>query len=735
MATTREPNTSPTLDGSHGSSVDRLANFEAGYRSAAQQPAAGTADWALSTAKICYESSTDYIDSGLRGQWERAERAFQSRHRAGSKYLSATYRPRSKLFRPKTRAMIRANEAQAAASFFGNEDVVSVRPLNANNSKQAASADINRALLQHRLTSPDPNIGIRWYQTCMGAMQDALKNGVVCSKQYWRYEYFDKTMYAEMQDDAGVRMVDAEGRPILNESLKRTVVYDKPEIDIYPIENVRIDRAADWRDPVNSSPYVILLQAMYVADIEARAKRIDPLTGKAMWRTVDRQQLVSAKHRHVWDSTRSERENGREDPKASDIQIDDYTAVWIHENFVKRDGVDWVYYTAGVETLLSDPRPIEEVYLHAQYGDRPVIMGCSLIETHRIYPAGKPALVGNLQDEANDIANLRLDNVKLAMNKRYLAKRGKVVDLKSIVANVPGSVTLVNDPNQDVKVIETNDVTGSSYEEQNRINIDFDEVAGQFSSGTVAANRHLNETVGGMQMLSGPSNLISEMDLRTFTETWAEPVLRQVARLEQMYESDVVILGIAAEQANLFQHYGVSKIDDDLLNQDLTLRVNVGIGATDPMQRLSKFQAGATIVEKMFGETIMKYVNVSEVLKEIFAPLGFRDGSRFFTIPENPQLDQAMQMIDALKKELESDQMTLETKERINKLNAMSKLLMAQEDARGRIAAAQLKDQGANRRQMVDVLAQRQARRENFMSDFIQTIIGKANGGTDARAG
>ena len=83
-------------------------------------------------------------------------------------------------------------------------------------------------------------------------------------------------------------------------------------------------------------------------------------------------------------------------------------------------------------------------------------------------PAGDPELIEGLQEETNDIANLRLDNVKLALNKRYYAKRGAGIDVRSLVRNVAGSVTFMNNPDTDVKTVETRDVTTSSYEEQNR---------------------------------------------------------------------------------------------------------------------------------------------------------------------------------------------------------------------------------------------------------------------------
>jgi hypothetical protein len=133
----------------------------------------------------------------------------------------------------------------------------------------------------------------------------------------------------------------------------------------------------------------------------------------------------------------------------------------------------------------------------------------------------------SLQRETNETVNQRRDNVSLVLNKRYMVKRGADVDVQSLVRNVAGGVTMANNPEQDVREMEWNDVTASSYQEQDRLNVDFDELTGNFSSSSVMTNRKLNETVGGMQMLSGGANQLTEYLIRTLVETWVEPVLRQ----------------------------------------------------------------------------------------------------------------------------------------------------------------------------------------------------------------
>ena len=94
----------------------------------------------------------------------------------------------------------------------------------------------------------------------------------------------------------------------------------------------------------------------------------------------------------------------------------------------------------------------------------------------------------------------------------------KRVDLRSLVRNIPGSFTLMEDPEKDVHVQETQDVPSSAYVKQDRLNPDFDDVASAFSGSSVQSNRNLNETDGGMNLLTSAANKVENYQLRTWIE-------------------------------------------------------------------------------------------------------------------------------------------------------------------------------------------------------------------------
>jgi hypothetical protein len=606
-------------------------------------------DW-LKIASDAYTSSTSYVDANYRKKWEDSLNMFQSRHPSDSKYNSDAYKHRSKLFRPKSRSMVRKHEAAAAAAFFSNVDVISTDAVDQGNKEQVASAALWKEVLNYRLTKTIP-----WFQIVVGGVQDAMTVGVVCSYQYWKYSE---------EKSAGLVQVGADefGTPIMQQAPSE-VLQDEPCVELMPIENIRIDPGANWINPIKSSPYVIRMVPMYVTDVKSKMEEIDTKTNQPKWNKLEDGQIRSAT-KSLNDTTRQVREGKRQDSQDTSPALMDFEIVWVHENFVRLDGKEVVYYTLGTEFMLTEPKPLKEVYFH---GERPIALGVAVIETHKIMPESPISLGENLQREANEVVNQRLDNVKLVLNKRYIAKRGAQVDLKSLVRNVAGSVTLATDPTGDVRTIDFQDVTSSAYAEQDRINVDYDELTGNFSQGSVMTNRKMGETVGGMAMISGSANQLTEYTIRTITETWIERVLSQLVKLEQAYETDETILAIAADRAKLMQRYGVNQITDDLLNHELTLTVNVGMGATDPNQKLNKF-IGATQAYGNVAAAQIPGMDMEEVGKEIFGLAGYRDGRRFMKEADEDQkmqqiMQQAQAMVQQATQELQQRSQELDTQE------------------------------------------------------------------------
>ena len=566
-------------------------------------------DW-LRMARSAFDSSASYIDLNCRKHWDDGLKAFNNEHASDSKYNSPAYEKRSRLYRPKVRSIIRKNEAAAASAFFSNMDTTSITPVDPNNKIEVASADVMKCLLEYRLTKSIP-----WFHIVMGGLQDGQSTGAVCGHAYW--------------DTSGA---------------------DKPCVDLIPVENLRVDPATDWIDPINSSPFVIHLIPMYVMDVKEKMRAGE-------WKSYPEGVIRSASETGNV-STRAARAKNRTDQYEASTDFVDYETVWVQRHIHRRDGQDWEFYTLSDQVMLDEPHPLKSTVFT---GVRPFIIGCVILESHKLYPASVGSLGKGLQDEANEISNQRIDNVKFVLNKKWFYKRGKDVDIGGLIRNVPGGAVAMDDPANDVREISWPDVTQSAYEEQSRIDNDMNDLLGNFSPAQVMADHGVQGPAHNMAMLGQSSGTLVEYLLRTYVVTFVQPILRQLMLLEQEYETDQTILAIAAKKAQLFQRTGLNDVTDELLRGELTLNVNVGMGATDPTMKLQKL-TGAISAYGNIVKMGVPGLNTEEIGKEIFGCLGYSDGTRFLT-SDNPQVLQLQQQLQQMQKMMQELELKVKDKE------------------------------------------------------------------------
>lgn len=598
-----------------------IGNVSKKITSIASAQAQFNPDTAQKLARECYQSSTSWLDSSRRSKWADSLAAAQGKHPSGSKYLSGDYRYRSRLFKPKTRSMIRKAEASTAQAFFANENVVNIAPQDDNDMRQHASANIMDRLLQYRLTKTIP-----WFQTLVGARQDAEIMGICVAKVFWKYKekLINTEVRPKIDEMTGMPFFDENGEIDMDffDTFEKT--HDHPWIDLIAPENFRFDPGADWRNPISTSPYTIELIPMYVADAKMMVK-----SGK--WNEVSDGALMAATDVQN-ETTRASREQERipgkdkteHSPRTFDI-------CWIKENIIRNEGEDMHFLTLhGADTILTNPVPVADVYLH---GIRPYVCGNIVTESHKTYPSSKVELIKDLQTQTNDIVNLRLDNIKLALNPRQFVKGGQGLDLQDLRTFMPGKTIITSgkdDPRNIVLWDRPPDMTGSAYQDEDRLNMSYDELVGGTSNSAIEANRQVYQAVGNMEMMAGSASVIEEYDQRVFAITFVEPIIRHLVLLEQAYETDPVILALAGTEAQLWQKFGINEITDELLKQELTIKINVGLGATNPATRLQNFLTASKSIGELYGPLAAMASKPEEVVAEIFSLCGYRDGKRFF---------------------------------------------------------------------------------------------------------
>ncbi len=552
-----------------------------------------------------FNQGNQFQTSALITDWERSYRAYRNEHFVGSKYLSTDFKGRSKLFRPRTRSAVRKKMTAAANALFANPDAVTVEAQDQTNPMQRGSAALKKELLNYRLSRKSRRNGIRWFLTSMGACQQGTLTGVIISKQYWRYQ----------EDDDG------------------EVVEDRPASDLFAPENVIIDPNADWMDPAQTAQYIILRHPM---NAEMAMQMIEGAKNSFDWYPVTKEMLSGGTASGSQNSTSGPRNarTGMVDPKQTSTGT--YQTVWLFEVFMRIGGKDYTFWTLETTRLLCTPKLVKQAH-PAFKGERPIVIGYGALEAHNPFPMSPATSWQMLQMEINDMVNLRLDHMKMLVNRPMQIKRGAKVDVQAVQRRGPASVIYVNG-HDDIQAEEIPDVPQSAYVETNYANADFDDLAGIFNAGSVQTNRSMNETVGGMKLLSGDASSIGEFDMAVFTETWVEPVLYQLLKLEETYESDETILAVCGQNARLIEVYGINTITDQLLTMEASVMVNAGIGAAShPSEKVNRFLTAAQGVGAIVGPAAqagaakMPTLKVGEIIDTIFGGAGFRNAStRFF---------------------------------------------------------------------------------------------------------
>jgi hypothetical protein len=610
----------------------------------------------LARSRDAYRVSTEWFDQAIRPQVTKNLAHFKSRHAGDSKYQHVTYRSRSSFFRPKTRAMVRRTEAAFEVALFSTMDVLDVKPWNDADPQQQVHARVAQQIMQYRLEQTIP-----WYLVACGAAQDACNTGVAISHQFWRYTARTKRTIELVGSDE-------DGSLEAREVERKEVVRNEPAIELVPLENFRIDPASDWTDPINSSPYLIHSVPSYAGDLrrELEDRGDDPgIIEDYLWGCVENDH----------DSIRVARDGGRVNKYENRGAVPDYKTLWRRKHIHRLDGEDWYWETINDLILVREPEPLVDAFPHLALldGQRPYAMGWFVNETHTAIKESTVALVEQMQGEINDVANLRLDAAKNAMFGRWKALRGRNVDTTTLRAGIPQSIISV-DNMTDLQELKQADVSQSAFASEDRLNIDFDEVSGNFSLASVASNRNMNETVGGMNMLSADAGVVKEYEVRTLVETWVEPVMQQLHAMEAAYEDDALVLtrvattaGVTAQQAQ------------DSLSLPMRIRVNVGVNATSPEKRLGKLSLGLQTIAAVKPELMMS-INAQEVVKEVFGTLGYADGSRFFSTQQNvdPEKQALQQQVAQLQQMLQGKQMEVQSRERIAKMQTDAKMSLTQ---------------------------------------------------------
>ncbi len=571
----------------------------------------------LELAEEAYNSSTDYLETYKVREWVDAYMLYNGQHTKDTKFFDKN-RPHylSKFFIPKTYEFIITQTAYVKQAMFSGSHLIDCQIYNDYDKEAQIQADFFKTFLEYRLKSEK-----NWfYKHIIAQYQDSHLTNFPCSK----------------------------------------VAYDfkKQQAIVKPIsvERIRIHPQADPFDPVNSSPYLIHIIPMYVYQVKKRMKS----KGDDKWLELSNDDLVRTVHTLENDvaSARNDFESDIEN-NDGDTSLKDHQIVYVHENFIiGEDGEDYCFYTLGSNKLLSKIYKTKELYFHG----RPFVIGSVMLESGRVYPKSPVIHAKPLQEMLNELQNMSNDIKRKVAMPNYLVSR-KVHDLYALESAKPGSYIKVNDPTSDIVPLNTQTQANGLQEGIMTAATHIDDMLGRYGISTAQSRANANSSVGGMQQQASSANLISELYLSTFIETYVEPLLEMYLAVELQYN------GTNKELVKkIFKDYGVEDRalekgvqPEDLptqlskMNKELKIGINAAVGASNPDMKFQKIIATLSQLSKLAAEMnpAMPY-NMEEVIKETMSIQGYKNPSRFIKKSEDPMIAQLQQQVQQLQQQLQT---------------------------------------------------------------------------------
>jgi hypothetical protein len=277
---------------------------------------------------------------------------------------------------------------------------------------------------------------------------------------------------------------------------------------------------------------------------------------------------------------------------------------------------DRVVVIANRDVILRDsPNPFS-------HGKKPFVDISFIAVPHEFYGIGVVEPLEGLQNELNVKRNQRLDNVNLIINRMWMMQSGSVDDLRQLRSR-PGGVIVTNDING-LKPLPIDDVTASSYNEEERVIRDIHNTSGinEFVRGNQIIGGNITATEVKIKSEQATTRL--DYNLKLMAEKGIRTITQMVIQLNQQFiDKPMVIRVVGSDGVNY------RKISLHEISGNFDVKVNPDPAGIGEEERLQNATTALQILQNVRGadpvpliKDIMEKLGVneriiSEVLKNV----------------------------------------------------------------------------------------------------------------------
>jgi len=433
---------------------------------------------------------------------------------------------------------------------------------------------------------------------------------------------------------------DFENHPFINVEREETM-YDNPDWVFIPIEDFGYHpRAINIED----SPYVF---HRFRRDIDELLK----LQDAGVYTNVDlleagfadeSSQVISAHGEPLLDDVQT-LEEGYED--VTDEPEDNLHDIEIIEMHCKYD----IDGDGRMEDVIATFAPNQGILLAAResdlmHGKKPFVEIKPFPQPGRFEAQGVPELITDLQQEINDIHNMRIDNGTITNAVMWWFDPNSDID-PEIHRPGPG-VGFPAGPNQ-FGVVQTGDIKNSSFKEEELVRRLIQDRIGvsDFAIGN-DTTAIANKTATGISAIVNEGNQRLEVMLRNISVGMNEAVLQTFQLLQQFGSDDILFR--AVEDASGTLHKVNAR---DIVGQwDIELTANTV--NTNRLVKLQEIQQQLELAMRAGPE----HINVGPLLEDFFRKSGSKNVEQIVVPEVQAVLKQAMQapeLLMALKQQVD----------------------------------------------------------------------------------
>lgn len=338
-------------------------------------------------------------------------------------------------------------------------------------------------------------------------------------------------------------------------------------------------------------------------------------------------------------------EDGQDEADMGDYNL---VPVWLW--FEKVDSRWNVSFSIEGTKKLSDPNPVDDVFYNGRRVNKlPIIIGASKLKPWEAIGRGLPEVLKAIEEEYANMRNIFNDLLRQLAEGKYRVSPSAEIDFDALINSPFFEAELGEVERFDVNGVGS--AIGAVANGTSALVGDINELApvGMESSQIVPSGN--DKTLGAIQLALGSSNEKLSNALTVRNETFMRPLLALIAEMVMAYETDEMIMRVAAGQVKEDQQeqgaqgfqppQNAAGIDISALDFPVDVQINAGLGSVPRQQKIQLMQFVGEMGAKM-GVPL----DTMKMFKQGCILLGFNEDQFISQQPQTPPQPEMKATID-----------------------------------------------------------------------------------------